>query len=253
MVYKARYKDIVDILRTEKKIIVSDLSRRLGVSEVTIRKDLSQLQKLGILRRFHSGAVCIEDSIIDMPVKQKLTKNIDFKVEIAQKAVRLIENGTSIVLDAGSTTQQIARVLREHGELELKVVTNSLPVGNELAEVKGIDLILTGGNVRVESRAMVGPITLDNLRKIHVDMAFVGAMGVSAQRGFASSSILEAQVKETILSVAHKKIVVADHTKLNRFSFAPFASLDRIDMLVTDSKAPVEEIEKLKAAGLTVI
>lgn len=256
MIYKARYKDIVDIIRAEKKVLVSDLSWRLRVSEVTIRKDLRELERLGILRRFHSGAVCIEESVIDvidLPVRQKLTENVDLKFEIAQRAVGLIENRTSIILDAGSTTQQIAQILKNHGELELKVVTNSLIVGAELAEVRSIDLIMIGGNVRRESQAMVGPIALENLHRFHVDMAFIGAMGISPQRGFTSASILEAQVKEAILNVAHKKVVVADHTKLNRFSFAPFASLDQIDILITDSKAPVEEVEKLRAAGLEVI
>lgn len=253
MIYKARYKDIVDIIRAQKRALVSDLSRRLNVSEVTIRKDLRQLESLGILRRFHSGAVCIEDSVIDLPVRQKLDENMDLKLEVASKAVRQIANRTSIVIDAGSTTQQIAKSLKNHNELELKVVTNSLTVAAELAEARGIDLIMTGGNVRLESQAMVGPMTLENLRKFHVDTAFIGAMGVSVQRGFTSSSILEAQVKEAILCIADKKIVVADHTKLNTSSFAPFASLDKIDLLITDSRAPKEEMEKFKDAGLEVM
>jgi len=251
--YKARYKDIVDILRTDKKVFVSELSQKLSVSEVTIRKDLSRLEEMGVLRRFHSGAVCIEDSIIDVPVKQKLTENMDLKVSVAQKAYSLIQNKTSIVLDAGSTTSQLARVIKDRSDLTLKIVTNSLTVGEKLAEVKGIELVLTGGNVRIESQALVGPIALENLRKLHVDVAFIGAMGVSLERGFTSSSIVEAQVKETILGIARKKIIIADHTKLNRFSFAPFASLDQVDMLITDGQASMEEIEKLRAAGLEVI
>ncbi|MCK4248605.1 MAG: DeoR/GlpR transcriptional regulator [Candidatus Omnitrophica bacterium] len=253
MVYKARYKEIIDILNTENKVFVSDLSPRLGVSEVTIRKDLSVLEKLGMLRRFHSGAVCIEDSIIDLPVKQKLTENIELKIDIAEKVLNIIENKTSIIIDSGSTTNQIANLLKTRNDLNIKIVTNSMTVGQELAEAKGIDLVLTGGNIRVESQAMVGPIVLKNLSKLHVDTAFIGAMGVSVEKGFASSNIMEAEVKQAILKVANKKIVVADHTKLDKFSFAPFASLDEIDILITDSQAPVEKVERLRSAGLEVI
>ncbi len=250
MRYKERYKDIIDAIQNRRRVLVSELSAQLGVSEVTIRKDLDQLEKMGLCRRFHSGAAALDRDLFEAPVKQKIAENIEAKEKIARAAVAMIEEGSSIIIDAGSTAHQIARFLR--GRKALRVVTNSLLAGAELADEAGIDLFLTGGSLRHGSQALVGPIALASLNKVHVDIAFVGAMGVSPVRGITSATINEAQGKEAMLAAAAKKVIIADHWKLNRVSFAPFAHVAEIDLLITDDRADGECITRLRETGLEV-
>ena len=250
MRYKERFKTILDILQKETRVLVTDLSQRFGLSEVTIRKDLDKLESMGLLRRFHSGAVSVEHSVFDIPVKQKLTKNQDLKLEIAETARGMVESGMSIIIDAGSTAHKIARAVRNIPGL--RIVTNSLMVGAELVEASGIDLLLTGGNLKSESQAMVGPIALETLRKVHVDIAFIGAMGVSFNRGFMSASFLETETKETMLLSARRSVIVADHTKIGKESFVPFAKFNEIDLMITDSEIDKAVFQQLQNAGISI-
>jgi len=251
MRYKERHTEIVNLLQQEKRVLVSELSKSFAVSEVTIRKDLQELEQMGLCRRFHSGAASIDQTAFDVPVRQKETENRQQKQQIAKAAVEMLGSCNSIILDAGSTAHFIARFLPRNKKL--RVVTNSLLVGAELGEFSNIDLLLTGGNVRHESQALIGPIALASLSKVNVDIAFIGAMGVSARNGFTSATILEAQGKEAMLLAARKKVVVADHSKLNKAAFAPFARIDEVDMLITDYGAPAQAVSELKAAGLNCI
>jgi DeoR family fructose operon transcriptional repressor len=218
---------------------------------VTIRKDLNHLEEMGICRRFHSGAVAADIGVFDIPVKHKVTQNRSLKEKVANTAIRMIQDNFTIILDAGSTTHLIAS--RLHGYKNLRVVTNSLMVGSELADEKGIDLILTGGNVRPISQALVGPIALETLAKIHVDIAFVGAMGVSESRGFTSSTLAEAQGKQAMLHSARERVVVADSSKLDTISFMTYAEIKDVNLLITDSNADPQIVKKLKKAGLEIV
>jgi DeoR family fructose operon transcriptional repressor len=251
MRYKERYRDIVAILQHRGRALVSELSGELGVSEVTIRKDLDELEHLGLCRRFHSGAAAIDGRELEIPVKQKKTENSAAKEKIARSAASLIGENSAVIIDAGSTAHQIARFC--HGRRQLRVVTNSLLVGAELADEPGVELLMTGGSLRHESQALVGPFALSALGKVHVDIAFVGAMGVCAARGCTSATINEALGKEAMLKAAATKVIVADHSKLERVSFAPFAHIREIDLLITDDGADEASIARLREAGLEVM
>jgi DeoR family transcriptional regulator, fructose operon transcriptional repressor len=251
MNYKERYTQIAEIIRNKKRVLVSELAGYFDVSEVTIRKDLTHLEEIGICRRFHSGAVAAtETGIVDVPVKHKITIEKVLKQRIARLAVGIVKPKSTILIDAGSTAHLIACFLK--GSKNLRVVTNSLMVGSELADETGIEVVLTGGNVRPVSQALVGSIALEIIKKIHVDIAFVGAMGVSLERGFTSPTLAEAQVKEAMVSSARMKVIVADHTKLEQVSFAKFAGFADIDLLITDSEADPQIVEKYRQAGLEV-
>jgi len=252
MNYKERYTHIAELIRNKKRVLVTDLAAHFNVSEVTIRKDLTHLEEIGICRRFHSGAVAAtEAGIIDVPVKHKVTIAKDLKDRIARLAVTLIEPDNTVMIDAGSTAHLIAYHLK--GRRNIRVVTNSLMVGSELADETGIEVVLTGGNVYSVSQALVGSLAIEALRRIHVDIAFVGAMGVSIERGFTSPTLAEAQCKEAMFAGAGKKVIVTDHTKLEQVSFAKFAGFPDVDILVTDSQADSEIVNKYRNAGLDVM
>jgi DeoR family fructose operon transcriptional repressor len=252
MNYKERYTHIAELIRNRKRVLVSDLAAHFDVSEVTIRKDLTHLEEIGICRRFHSGAVAAtEAGIIDVPVKHKVTIAKDLKDRIARLAVTLIEPDNTVMIDAGSTAHLIAFHLK--GRKNIRVVTNSLMVGSELADETGIEVVLTGGNVYPVSQALVGSLTIEALKRIHVDIVFVGAMGVSIERGFTSPTLAEAQAKEAMIAGARKKVVVADHTKLEQVSFAKFAGFSDINILITDNQADSSVVNKYRNAGLDVL
>lgn len=251
MKYKERYKEIADMVQKKKRVLVSELSKKFNVSEVTIRKDLNELEEIGVCRRFHSGAVAAEAGVFDVPVKHKVTVARHLKQRIAREAVQMVTNNITVMIDAGSTAHSIAYYLK--GRKNIRVVTNSLMVGTELADDKGIELILTGGNVRPVSQALVGSVALETMSKIHVDIAFVGTMGISEERGFTSSTIAEAQGKEAMLSAARQKVIVADHTKLEKISFVTFAGINDVDLLITDDEADPKIIKNLRKTGLEII
>jgi DeoR/GlpR family transcriptional regulator of sugar metabolism len=251
MNYKERYTQIAELIQTRKRVLVSELASHFNVSEVTIRKDLSHLEEMGICRRFHSGAISTaETGIFDIPVKHKITLAMQLKHRIAKAAVKMIRPDSTIFIDAGSTAHLVSYYLK--GQKNLQVVTNSLMVGSELADETGIEVVMTGGNVRPVSLALVGTIALETIRKVHVDIAFIGAMGVSQERGFTSSTLAEAQCKEAMLSRAQRKVIIADHTKLEEISFATFATLSEVDMLITDDEAESSIIDKYVQTGLDV-
>jgi DeoR family fructose operon transcriptional repressor len=249
--YKERYKQIAELIKLKKRVLVSELGELFKVSEVTIRKDLNQLEEMGLCRRFHSGAVAADIGVFDIPVKHKVTQNRNLKEKIARTAAQMIKENTTTILDAGSSVHMIAGLL--HGRKNIRIVTNSLMVGTELADERGIDLILSGGSVRSESQALVGSIALETFGKIHVDLALIGAMGVSEQRGFTSATLAEAQGKQAMIAAARETVIVADSSKLDKNSFMTFAALKDVKMLITDAEADPRIIKKLNKTGLEIL
>ncbi|MFA6292983.1 MAG: DeoR/GlpR family DNA-binding transcription regulator [Victivallales bacterium] len=235
-----RFERILDILLKEKKITVGELSERLGVSEVTIRKDLTELEKQGRLLRRYGGAVPAENPQQVVSHLKRVSQQQEEKRRIAKFAASMIKDGENILLDAGSTILALAKEL--HGR-ELRVVTNNLAVANELLSEDGIVVELIGGTLRKASGALVGPRTCKALETIRVDKAFLGCSGFDPKLGFSSENTVEAETKQKMLGCAPEIIVLADHTKFLRPAFANFAKLDEITKIITDMK-PDEYILK---------
>jgi DeoR/GlpR family transcriptional regulator of sugar metabolism len=229
-----RHKLIVDELRRQGAVRVSELTRLLDVSEMTIRRDLDALAAAGLLEKVHGGATLRGGLSADEPgFEAKSERQLREKEAIARAAARLVEPGQSIGLTAGTTTWRLAHHLARVPDLT--VVTNSIQVANVLHREPRPDLtvVLTGG-VRTPSDALVGPIAVNAIRSLHLDVLFLGVHGASADAGLTTPNLLEAETDRALVEASARRIVVADHTKWGIRGLSRIASLDEVAVFVTD-------------------
>ena len=223
---------ILERLEQNARVEVTDLSKILEVSEVTIRKDLQELEQLSILKRVHGGAISTHRTKWNPSLENRLETQSDGKLAIARAALDLVRDGDTLILDAGTTTLALARHLRGRRR-NLTVITNSLPVMAELSN-SDYDLVTVGGTLRQHSLAMIGPLAVASLSKLHADVAFIGATAASLERGLCTPNILEAETKAAMVKAASERVALIDYSKMGQASLAPFASWTEIEALITD-------------------
>lgn len=247
MLAQQRRQRILEILQHEGGVRVSDLSRDLAVSEMTIRRDLSALEHMGRLARTHGGAVQV-----DITSEPAFAEKADLlaweKLRIAKAAASLVEEGV-VGLSAGTTTTAVAACLPREGNLT--VVTNAVNIAWSLAATN-INVVMTGGSLRNNSYALVGPGSQGFLNDLWLDILFLGANGVSLQGGITTPNLAEAETNSRLVSRAKSVVVVADHSKLGRTAFGHIADLAQVDLLITNREADGEFIKEAQKLGLTV-
>jgi Transcriptional regulators of sugar metabolism len=226
---------ILEQVREHGAVRVADLVTTLGVSDMTVRRDLELLQERGLLEKVHGGAAAIEGSSLFEPgftVKSTLMETE--KDLIATSAAALVTPGTAIAISAGTTTYALARRLTDIPGLT--VLTNSVPVADVLYKDGRPDqtVILSGG-VRTPSDALVGPFAVDVIRSLHVDSVFMGTHGMDARSGFTTPNILEAETNRALIQAGRRLIVLADHTKWGIVGISSVARLEEADTLITDA------------------
>lgn len=251
MFVEERQRRILERLRQGQGVTVAELSAEFGVSESTIRRDLRALERSGLLQRTHGGAVPIDGTLAEPTFLEKSAQRMEEKMAIARAAAAMVQDGESLTLDAGTTTLAVARLLRTRRRLT--VVTNSLQVAAELSDAPGIELVVTGGTVKGNTLALVGPTAERALAEVNVDRVFLGTNGIHVERGLTTPTQAEAAVKRRMIASARQVVVVADHTKLGRVAFATFAPLASVHVLITDRGADPEAVRQLTAQGLQVI
>ena len=250
MFAEQRQQKILERLANHRSVRVSGLASSLHVSEASIRRDLHCLEEAGLLRRTHGGALGSQTSSFEPSLAEKEDRLKDEKAAIAREAAALIQDGEAIMLDAGSTTLQIARQLRQrHNNI---VVTNAVNIACELATAD-LDVTLTGGTLRQLTFSLVGPIAETTLAGLHVDKLFLATNGVDLRCGLTTPNLAEAQAKRAMIESAREVILVADHSKLGRISFCRFCPLMRIDCLITDQGAPSEFLRALEQRRVKVL
>ena len=230
-----RHKVIIEELRRHGAVRVSDLTELLAVSEMTVRRDLDSLAADGLLEKVHGGATAPSRQSAEEPgFEAKSHRQLREKEAIAQAAAALVEPGQAIALTAGTTTWRLAHHLQNVADLT--VLTNSLQVASVLYRDNRPDLtvVLTGG-VRTPSDALVGPVALATVRSLHVDALFMGVHGMSADAGFTTPNLLEAETNQALLACAARVVVVADHTKWGVRGLSRIAGLDDVHVFVSDS------------------
>lgn len=227
-----RHEEILKILTRLRSISVQELTNRLNVSEVTIRKDLNILEEMGFIVRSHGRATLAEDSRTLSTLSKRKGVNIKEKRAIAEKARSLIKEGDTIYIDTGSTCRFLAEAVRN---MSLRVITNSLDVMNVLAEEPGISLVSLGGNYRKEAGSFLGPLPIEALKNFQIETCFVGATGILPKGVFSSQNILESQMKQQILSVSGRRIILADSSKAGKSAFSVFARSENIDIVISDT------------------
>lgn len=246
-----RQTKIMQLLKQNTSVRVAELKEIFGVSEMTVRRDLEKLEQHGFVVRTHGGASINSNSSFDITFNKRNERYIAEKEAIGQAAAAMVEDGDSIILDAGTTTTTMARYLVN--KKSLIVLTNSLTVAQELIHRQGITVILTGGQLRDDTLSLVGSLAEDNLRRFNVDKAFLGTSGLSVDQGLTNDNMYEAEVKRAMINIAQKPIVLADNSKFGRIAFNKFSSLTALKMLITDQGAPKEMVQQIKELGIEVL
>lgn len=227
-----RQKQIFEYVNAKKKASVEELSNYFNVAKVTIRRDLDDLVLKGLVNKIHGGVLSIDNSLnSEIPYNKKSVVNTEEKKKIGVAASNLIEDGDVVILDAGSTTFEIAAHL---GSKSVTVITNDIKIAMELAFKPNITLIITGGILEKSVYTAIGPETEKFISNIHVNKTFLGADAVSLKYGITNRTIQEVAVKSKMMDAAEKKIVVADNSKLNKKVFVTLCKINEIDILVTD-------------------
>lgn len=244
---------IIQRLRQQGSVQVSDLSVLFGVSTVTIRNDLAFLEKQGIAVRAYGGALICDSNTsgIEPSVEDKSSLNTALKRSIARAAVELIKPGHRVILDSGTTTYEIARLMRKH--TDVIAMTNGMNVANALLEAEGVELLMTGGHLRRQSLSFYGDQAEHSLQNYHFDMLFLGVDAIDLERGISTHNEDEARLNRRMCEVAEKIIVVTDSSKFDRSSLHKIIDTQRIDMIIVDEGIPVESLEGLRKSGIDVI
>jgi DeoR family transcriptional regulator, fructose operon transcriptional repressor len=245
-----RKQQILELLASDGSVTVSDLSSLLGVSTVSIRRDLRDLQAAGLLKRTHGGAMTGHIAAFEPSEAEKEDQLREEKVAIAEVAAAMVQEGETVLLDAGSTTLQIAKLLKSRRDLA--VITNALNVAAELASGEA-ETTLIGGSLRTKTLSLVGPVAESTLASLYVDRLFLAANGIDLKRGLTTPNVLEAHTKRTMVKSARAVIVVADHTKFGRVTVSQFCEIGEIHCLITDSGAPADFVSAMEKRGVRVI
>jgi DeoR family transcriptional regulator of aga operon len=240
---------ILDILNKQGRCRVADLAMDLTVSEVTVRQDLDILEKQGLLRRTHGGAILSPKISCERSFQFEETSFREEKERIGRAAAEMVSDGDTIILDVGTTVTEVARNLQTLKGLT--VFTNALNIAF-LLEDPEITVIVTGGTLRAKQHSLVNPYGRLILEKIHVDLAFIGANGIEAEHGVTNVNIAEAEIKSLFIQAAQRRVVLGDSSKVGNVALAKIAGLDQFDLLITDDQADPDELSRLKDYGLQV-
>ncbi|MCE1252280.1 MAG: DeoR/GlpR family DNA-binding transcription regulator [Anaerolineae bacterium] len=250
-----RHSKIVEIVTQNGQISIPEICDKFDVSEMTARRDLNELDRQGLLRRVHKGAVVNLGRSFEPPFSTRIVNNPEAKAKIGLRAAEMVVNGDSIALDVGTTTLEIVKGLK--GKKNLTIITSCLQVAIQVADTLSLSddvrLIIAGGIVRPRELSMIGAITQSVYQNYHVDKAFIGIAGISPEDGLTEYNVDDAQTKQTIIKSALKKIIVADGSKLGLTTFATVAPLSSIDTIITDDTAPEDIVEQIREKGVDVI
>lgn len=232
-------------------VTVQELSLRYEVSEATIRRDLEELAGQGWIQRTHGGAVRIERADKEPPMLQRIDERRSQKQSIGQAAVELVRDRETIFLSSGTTVLEIARHLPK--DIRLTVITNSLPVVNELADRSNIEMIVIGGMLRHSELSMVGHIAEQAVREFRADKVFIGMRAIDVHHGLTNDYLPETMTDRAILSIAPRIIVVADHSKFGRVSSVLVGPVSLAHVIITDDKTSNEYVYELRELDIEVI
>lgn len=227
------------------------LAEQLSVSAETIRRDLTALERQGLLKRTHGGAIPIQRLGFDPVLVTRASQMVEEKTRIGKAAADFLPTEGSILLDGGSTTAVLADAIPD--ECSLTVLTSALPIAVSLSAKANLTVLMPGGAIRNRSMCLVGPWAVRDLGDVRVDTAFIGTNGLSAERGLSTADQLEAVTKQAMVTAARRVVVLCDHSKIGVDDFFRFASLSDVDVIITDSGLDSDLAEDLRAAVPTLV
>ncbi len=232
MLAAERRNEILEILKEEGRVIVSELSRKYEVTEETIRRDLEKLEQDGVAERTYGGAVVKANDKEELPFLVRKRANVEAKKAIAMKICNLIHDGDRIMLDASTTALFVAKQLRP--KKNITIITNSIEILLELSDEKEWKILSTGGSLRPGALSLVGYQAERMVDDFHVDKAIVSCKGVDLEHGFSDSNEADAGIKKRMLNSADVKIMAVDNAKFGHRSFTKITGINGIDMIATD-------------------
>ncbi len=245
-----RQEKIVQYINEKQTVRTQELSEMFDMSPVTIRSDIDDLARRGLIIKNHGGAMSVQRRMnLEIPSVIRSQQNIEAKQEIAFIAADMIEDDDVIILDSGSTTLEIAKRIKSRG---VTVITNDLKIGMTLADKGSISLIMAGGTLLSSVYALVGSETIEFFNRVRVNKLFLGCDAVDFEWGVSNRTLQEVSTKTAMMSAAREVIAMADSSKFHRQVFAHLCDLTDLDMLITEKLEP-EEKEKLDQLGLRVL
>lgn len=251
MYAEERQQEIVRLARADGRVDVTTLADTLHVTAETIRRDLTTLERAGVLRRVHGGAIPVERIGFEPALATRDSVLIEEKERIAKAALAEVPDEGAVILDAGTTTARLAQALPV--DRELTVVVNSPVIATMLGTRPNLNVLLLGGRLRGRTLATVDDWALRPLADMYVDVAFIGTNGLSVERGLTTPDPAEAAVKRAMINSARRAVVLADHTKIGNDYLARFGTLADLDLLITDAGLDDDLVTDVEAAGLRVV
>jgi DeoR/GlpR family transcriptional regulator of sugar metabolism len=246
-----RMEAVLRMLETRDYVQVTELSEAFVVSEVTVRSDLTELARQGLVARIRGGVRALERGHSEVGFDLRLRLEVDRKRAIARAAAAMVNEGEAVALDASTTAYYLALELRS--KRELVVVTNGLLVATALADAPGITVLVTGGMLRLSAMSVVGDFGADVLRTTRINKGFLGARGLSLSRGLMDLNPDEVRIKQEMADACEQVYGIFDGTKWHRSALLAFVSVEELAGIITDSSAPSVEVEAWRAAGVNVI
>lgn len=246
-----RQLQVVELLETQERVSVADLAKCFGVSEMTVRRDLEALEQSGAVNRVHGGAVRAQSRSYEPPFSARTTRRTEAKRRIGAAAASLLSKGETVILDAGTTTLEVARALR--GQQELRVLAMSLHVANLLLDQPQITLMMCGGVVRFGELSLTGALAERAFLDFSFDTYFISAGGIELNMGVTEYNPEDAAVKRAAFANARRRIAVVDGSKIGATAFARVCPVESLDMIITDSAAPGDKIQEFREGGIEVV
>jgi DeoR/GlpR family transcriptional regulator of sugar metabolism len=244
-----RRQKVLELVKDRGFVALGDLASSLDFSESTIRRDLDYWDQQGLIKRTHGGAMFTGEQLVMPPLEERTRTAVAEKAAIARAVADRIEDGDAILLDGGTTTLEVARLLVGRS---LQVVTNSLPIANLFAGSREADLVLLGGYLYPKTGVMLGPLTVAMMENLHVRQAILSVGGITA-KGLFNSNLLLVETERRMMRCADEVVVVADHTKFGRQALAFLCELPAIDTLVVDAGIGPESRRLVEEAGVRLV
>ena len=249
MLVEERRQRVLDLVSKQGFVALADLAQAIQVSESTIRRDLEYWHQQGVVKRTHGGAIYVGDGSPLPALEERTASQLEEKRALARAAAERVRDGDAILLDGGTTTLEVARLLVGRS---LQVVTNSLPIATLFASSRETDLVMLGGYVYPKTGVALGPSTVRMLEDVHVHQAILSVGGITA-KGFFNSNLLLVETERQMMRCADEVVVVADHTKFGRQALAFLCELAAVDTLIVDAGLGAEQRALVENAGPRLI
>jgi DeoR/GlpR family transcriptional regulator of sugar metabolism len=256
MLVEDRHNEIIELLERHTMLGIQELCDTLHVSAATMRRDLTRMQELGLIKRMHGGAILTKPDDDSSAIIQstETDKMLKYKQAIAEKAITMIKPGDTIFIDAGSTTELLAT--RFVDVQPISIITNSITIAHHMYTIRnGSSIFVCGGTLSEVSpeASIVGPLAEQMISQFRSNICFIGTSAIDIKQGLTDQHLLLARIKEKMITHSSKVVLVTDHSKFGKVKQAFICPLTQIDCIITDDQAPAEEVQQLRNMGIEVI